>query len=93
MLDSSTKKVLFSNENIQVAYTHQVTCFVHGLLFISLHAVWENITKKSDIFNLSTGHRLQFSHMKLFFVITINRQNHFSRTVLKLNLAGIAGGY
>lgn len=35
MLNSSTKKVLFSI----VAYIHQVTCFLHGLLFISLHAV------------------------------------------------------
>lgn len=39
MLSSSTKKVLFSNENIHVAHIHQVTCFLHGLLFISLHAV------------------------------------------------------
>lgn len=39
MLSSSTKKVLFSNENIHVAYIHQVTCFLYGLLFISLHAV------------------------------------------------------
>lgn len=74
MLSSSTKKVLFSNENIHVAHIHQVTCFLHGLLFISLHAVWEKITKKNDLFNLSIGHQLQLSHMKLFFIIAINRK-------------------
>lgn len=93
MLDSSTKKVLLSNENIQVAYIHQVACFLRGLLFISLHPVWEKITEKSDPFSPSIGHQLQLSHMKLLFVIAINRQNHFSRTLLKLNLLGAAGGY
>lgn len=36
MLDDSTKKGHFSNSNIRVAYVHQVTCFLQGLLGISV---------------------------------------------------------